>query len=194
MLLSELVGKNVYSGKKFCGVCRGVGLSLKSRAIKYLLCSSALEQRTYTEFSVSVKNIASVSDRILLKRLRASAPNGSARFFTGKPIYSENGAYLGVVSNLTMENFYASKLITDAGKAYSSAAISALGDAVILRKEPNFPLGECVLEEVALGDDVLPLGAPVVKNTLRAAIENGRLIRLTTSLAPFCRARKDETP
>ena len=191
MLLSELVGKNVYSGKRLCGVCRGIGLSLRSRAVKYLFCSDDSYKRSYSDFFVSIKNVLSVSDGIRLKRLRAAAPSSAVRFFTGKPIYSEDGVYLGIVSNLVIENFYASKLITDAGQSYSAAAIAALNDAVILKKQPNFPLGGCLLEEVAMGDNVLSQGLPVGKATLRSAIENGKLIRLTTSLAPFCSNSSD---
>lgn len=116
MLLSEIVGKNVYSGKALRGICRGVCLSLKSRAVKYLLCSREPAQNDYTEFSVGVSCIGDVDDCVRLKRLRTAIPKNCVRFFTGRPVYSEEGMYLGVTADLVMENFTAMKLITDTGK------------------------------------------------------------------------------
>ena len=40
MLLSELTKKAVYSGQNLRGVCLGIGISLKSQTVKYLLCAS----------------------------------------------------------------------------------------------------------------------------------------------------------
>lgn len=85
MLLSEIVGKNVYSGKALRGICRGVCLSLKSRAVKYLLCSREPAQNDYTEFSVGVSCIGDVDDCVRLKRLRTAIPKNCVRFFTGRP-------------------------------------------------------------------------------------------------------------
>lgn len=185
MLLSEIVGKNVYSGKALRGVCRGVCLSLKSRAVKYLLCSSEPAQNDYTEFSVGISCIGAVEDAVILKRLRTAIPKNCVRFFTGRPVYSEEGAYLGITSDLVMENFTATKLVTDSGKIYSTAAIAALGDAVILRKEPVFPLGALVNEEIPARPAPIREGTLVTRGTLRAAMASGQLIRLTTALLPL---------
>ena len=94
MLLSEIVGKNVYSGKALRGVCRGVCLSLKSRAVKYLLCSSEPAQNDYTEFSVGIGCIGSVEDTVVLKRLRTAIPKNCVRFFTGRPVIRKRGNIL----------------------------------------------------------------------------------------------------
>ena len=107
MLLSEIVGKNVYSGKAVRGICRGVCLSLKSRAVKYLLCSREPAQNDYTEFSVGVNCIDTVAEKVFLKRLRPAVPKNCVRFFTGRPIYSEEGLYLGITADLVMEEFTA---------------------------------------------------------------------------------------
>ena len=69
MLLSEIVGKNVYAGKALRGVCRGVCLSLKSRAVKYLLCSrETAKSNDYTEFSVGVGCVGAIDDAVVLRR------------------------------------------------------------------------------------------------------------------------------
>lgn len=183
MLLSEIVGKNVYSGKALRGICRGVCLSLKSRAVKYLLCSSE-PKNDYTEFSVSVGCINAVEDSVILKRLRTAIPKNCVRFFTGRPVYSEEGAYLGITSDLIMENFTATKIITDTGKIYSAAAISALGDAVILKREPLFPLGMRVNTDIPANTEIIREGTIVNRGTLKTAIAAGNLIRLTVNLLP----------
>ena len=194
MLLSELVGKNVYSGKALRGVCRGVCLSLKSRAVKYLLCSQAPLKSDYTEFSVSVAGISEINDAVTLKRLRLAAPRNCVRFFTGRPVYTEDGAYLGITADLVMENFTATKLITDSGKTYSAATISALGDAVILRKSPVFPLGSLVVSDLPASPDPISAGTIVTRNTLRTAMRSGQLIRLTTDLlASFLPVRRESS-
>lgn len=185
MLLSEIVGKNVYSGKALRGICRGVSLSLKSRAVKYLLCSKEPVQNDYTEFSVGVSYISAVDDSVVLKRLRTAVPKNCVRFFTGRPVYSEDGLYLGITSDLVMENFVATKLITDTGKTYSAAAISALGDAVILRKAPTFPLGLCVKTDLPAAPESIREGTLITRATLKTAIASGCLIRLTTDLLPL---------
>ena len=184
MLLSEIVGKNVYSGKALRGLCRGVCLSLKSRAVKYLLCSREPAQNDYTEFSVGVSCIGDVDDCVRLKRLRTAIPKNCVRFFTGRPVYSEEGMYLGVTADLVMENFTAMKLITDTGKTYSAASIAALGDAVILKKGPVFPLGAKVNSDIPAKPDKIPAGTLITRGTLRAAIASGQLIRLTLDVLP----------
>ena len=184
MLLSEIVGKNVYSGKAVRGICRGVCLSLKSRAVKYLLCSREPAQNDYTEFSVGVNCIDTVAENVFLKRLRPAVPKNCVRFFTGRPIYSEEGLYLGITADLVMEEFTATKLIADTGKTYSAAAIAALGDAVILRKEPVFPLGARVTSDIPAKPIPIRAGTLVTRGTLKAAIASGQLIRLTTELLP----------
>ena len=191
MLLSEIVGKNVYSGKALRGVCRGVCLSLKSRAVKYLLCSSEPAQNDYTEFSVGIGCIGSVEDTVVLKRLRTAIPKNCVRFFTGRPVYSEEGQYLGITSDLVMENFTATKLVTDTGKVYSAAAIAALGDAVILKKEPYFPLGMLVNSDIPASPEPIREGTLVNRGTLRTAIASERLIRLTVNLLPLPYRRAD---
>ena len=183
MLLSEIVGKNVYAGKALRGVCRGVCLSLKSRAVKYLLCSrETAKSNDYTEFSVGVGCVGAIDDAVVLRRMRTAVPKNCARFFAGRPVYSEDGAYLGIASDLAMENFVATRLITDTGKTYPAAAISAIGDAVLLKRAPLFPLGRLVPEGVALPD--APAGTIVTRAVLKSAVMSGKLIRLTSKLLP----------
>ena len=193
MLLSELVGKNVYSGKNLRGTLSGVCISLKSRAIKYLLCCTN-EKNAKTEFSVGVSAIERIDEDVRLKRLKPILPRQCARVFINRPIYSDEGAYLGHLADLEIKNYTATKLITGNGKNYPAHLIAAIDDAVILKKTPPYPIGQRVpapaislLQDKAEGEKhATDQPVFITKNLLKSAIEKGNLIRLTLSLNPFC--------
>ena len=183
MKLSDLSEKNVYTNKAFQGVCRGVGLSLKSHAVRYLLCAS-ISTQSVTDFAVSVNTVAEVSDRILLSRLRPCSPKGCARISIGLPVYSFEGGYLGRVAELDLFDITATTLRTDRGDLFPISSVYACSDAVILRKEQPFPLGQRIpaplLSLVTDKKDAI-----VTKQILRNAIEKRALVQLTLSLPPF---------
>lgn len=183
MKLSHLNEKSIYAGKAFRGVCRGVALSLKSQAVKYLLCASTLTQ-TATDFSVGVSAVTEIGESILLSRLRPAYPKNCAKITIGLPVYSFEGGYLGVVEDLEMRDFVATRLLTDRGDIFPVTSIFACSDAVILRKEPPYPLGQ------RIPAPLLPIvsdksEALVTKPILRAAIQKRALVKLTLSLPPF---------
>ena len=66
----------------------------------------------------------------------------------------------------------------------ANVRIAALGDAVILRKEPVFPLGARVTSDIPAKPIPIRAGTLVTRGTLKAAIASGQLIRLTTELLP----------
>ena len=184
MRLSDLSEKNIYTNTTFQGVCRGVGLSLKSQAVRYLLCSSTPTQTT-TDFSVGVNAVTEIRDRILLSRLRPASPKGCAKIALGLPVYSFEGGFLGKVADLDLCDFTATTLYTDRGDSFPVTAIFACSDAVILRKEQPYPIGQRIpaplLSLVTDKNDGI-----VTKQILRAAIEKRSLVKLTLALPPFC--------
>ena len=183
MKLSHLQNKNVYTNTTFQGICRGVGLSLKSHTVRYLLCASVSTQAT-PDFSVGVNHIADVSERITLSRLRPASPKGCAKIAIGLPIYSFEGSYLGRVADLDLFDYTATTLYTDRGESFPILSIVACSDAVILRKEQPYPLGQRIpapmLSLVTDKNDGV-----ITKPILRTAIQKSALIRLTLSLPPF---------
>ena len=183
MKLSDFHDKNIYTNKTFQGVCRGVGLSLKSHAVRYLLCASTPTQTT-TDFSVGVNTVTEVNDRILLSRLRPASPKGCAKIAIGLPVYSFEGGFLGVVADLDLHDFTATTLYTDRGESFPITSIFACSDAVILRKEQPYPLGQRIpaplLSLVTDKNDGV-----ITKQILRTAIEKKSLVKLTLSLPPF---------
>ncbi len=184
MKLSELSEKSIYTNTTFQGVCRGVGLSLKSQAVRYLLCASAPTQ-TGTDFSVGVNAVTEIRDRILLSRLRPASPKGCAKIAIGLPVYSFEGGFLGTVADLDLYDFTATTLYTNRGESFPVTAIFACSDAVILRKEQPYPLGQRIpapmLSLVTDKNDGV-----ITKQILRAALEKKSLVRLTLALPPFC--------
>ncbi|MBE5752228.1 MAG: hypothetical protein E7357_07440 [Clostridiales bacterium] len=177
MLLSDLVEKNVYVGKQLKGVCLAVGISLKSYAVKYLHCANVATYnplRARIDFSVPVAAVEGISDgAIRLSRLRPVYPKNSTCIFLSRPVYSNDGSYLGDVTDVDLRSFAATRLFTDANKSYPFSAILAYGDAVILRKLQTYPLGQRIH------------ACLVSKPVLKKAIENKTLIRLTLALPPF---------
>jgi sporulation protein YlmC with PRC-barrel domain len=183
MKLSDLCEKSIYTNKAFQGICRGVGLSLKSHAVRYLLCASTPTQMG-TDFSVGVNAVTEVNERILLSRLRPASPKGCAKIAIGLPVYSFEGGFLGMVTDLDLFDFTATTLYTDRGDSFPITSIFACSDAVILRKEQPYPLGQRIpaplLSLVTDKSDGV-----VTKPILRTAIEKGSLVKLTLALPPF---------
>ncbi len=182
MFLNDLVNKEIFSKNVFKGVCRGVGISLKTQAVKYLLCASS--DGTTTDFSISTASVENIGERIMLNALRPIFPKRCIRIFPDMPTYSYDGSYLGKVYNLEMRDFVATRLFTDENGVYPITAIVACQDALILKAEQAYPLGQ------RIPTPALPLvtekkDALVTKPILRAAIRKGALVKLTLSLPPF---------
>ena len=183
MKLTDLAEKRLLVNKSFRGVCKGVGLSLKSHAVKYLLCASSTTQNN-ADFSVGVSSVCEISDAIHLSRLRPVYPKTCAKLAVGLPVYSFEGGFLGSVAEVDIKNFVATRVYTNQGEAFPITSIIACSDAVILRKEQAYPLGQ------RIPAPVLPLvsekpEAVVTRAVLRSAIEKGSLVKLTLSLPPF---------
>ena len=184
MLLSDLVNKNVYAGVTLKGKCVGVGISLKTYAVKYLLCSSTVQNAMHADFCVSVSAVEEVEDDIYLSRLRPAFPKNCAKVYLRRPIYLENGAYLGNVQDVEIQNYIALRLFTDQNKALPLTSVAAFSDAVILKKEQPYPIGQRIpaplLSLVTDKNDGV-----ITKQILRTAIEKKSLVKLTLSLPPF---------
>ena len=181
MKLSYLIGKSVYAGSKRRGVCEGVGVSLKSGAVKYLFCSAASGR---TEFCVNVSAIEELDEEIYLSRLRPVFPKNAAKILLDLPVYTDEGVFLGNVKDMEMDSFSALRLETDKGEHFSCTHIAACTDAILLRKKPPYPIGQRIpahaLSDIFQNDEMI-----VNRSNLREAIEKGALIKLTLSLAPF---------
>lgn len=186
MLLSDIVEKNILVGKTPRGVCRGIGVSLKSRVVKYLLCSNTTPTaaRCSVDFSVSVSAVEHIGDAISLNRLRSVLPKNCAKVFLGCPVYSCEGGFLGNVLNVELDDFIASRLFTDRGESFPMTAVIACSDVILLRKEQPFPIGQRIPAPL-LSTYFDKYEGIVTKPVLREAMKKGALIKLTLSLPPF---------
>ena len=195
MLLSQITDKSIRSGKNVRGVCIGVGISVKSRAVKYLLCASAplplnCEEGVgfsmlESQFAVGVHSIKNLCDNeITLSCLRMSVPKNHGKLFIGKPVYSDEGVFLGKITDAHLQNFIVTEVKTDKNTYHSALSIAACSDALILRKEQPFPIGQRIPTPAVFNfltdNDVL-----TTRSILREAMQKGQLIRFTLSLPPF---------
>ena len=184
MLLSDISNKTISVNTTPRGVCRGIGLSLKSHAVRYLLCASTHAQDNAIDFSVNGSAVTKISDTIQLSRLRATFPRNCVKIFIGRPVYSFDGIFLGNVEDLEIRDFIATRLFTDRGEIYPITSVTACSDAVILKKEQPYPLGQRIPAPLLyLYTD--KADSVVTKPILRGAIQKGALIKLTLALPPF---------
>lgn len=183
MLLSELIGKNICAGKTVRGVCRGVGISPKTFAVKYLLCAKSAQSQS-VDFSIGISAVEEIGNDIYLSRLRSVFPKNCDKIFLNQPVYLNEGVFLGNLADVELISLTATRLFTDRGTTHSALSIVACSDAVILKKEQTFPIGQRVpapiVSKISDKNETI-----VTRSLLRTAMQNGALIRLTLSLAPF---------
>ena len=182
MFLSEYLNKPIIVANQQRGVCLGIGFSLKTQAIKCLLCAPLPHQKP--SFAISFSAVEKVTDIILLRRLRTVLPTNHARITIGNPVYSYEGDFLGQVTEAELQNGILIQLYTDKCKRIPATAIFACNDAVILRKNQPYPLGQRVPAPTLLQINEKSDGF-VTRPLLRTAMAKGALIKLTLSLPPF---------
>ena len=182
MYLSQLVGKTLFVGNAPRGVCLGVGVSLKTQRVRYLLCAGNANART-ADFAINASSILRTNETgIYLSRLRAVFPQNCAKLFPKLPVYTQNGVFLGCITDLKMPSFCAECVFTDTGEKIPVSCVTACLDAVIVRKAPVYPLGQRIPAPVLSFENA---GTTVTRPLLKKAVERGELIKLTLSLPPF---------
>ena len=183
MLLSQLISKTVYTGKTPRGFCVGVGLSLKNKTIRYLFCSKTPNVSSI-DFCINASSVLHTDETgIHLSRLHAVFPKNCIKLFPDLPVYTQNGTYLGVFLDATLQSQTALQLITDTKERRPIADLIGCADAIILRNNPVYPIGQRIPAPLLSSFDS---GKPLItRPVLRQAIERGTLIKLTLSLPPF---------
>ena len=189
MFLSQLIGKQITSGKSIKGVCKGVGISLKNYAIKYLLCASSTSQNSSSDFAVNFGSVSHVENCIILPSLRTVAPKNCIKLFLGLPVFSCDGNFVGNLQDVEVINGVFTRFFVNEN-TYPITAIAACGDAIILKKEQPYPLGQRISAPCLC--HIFDKNPIVTKPVLRTAIANGKLIKLTLSLSPFFMQTNEE--
>lgn len=188
MFLSELSFKRIYFQNAARGIILGVGISVKTRKLKYLLCSAntSKEHASHTpDFVLPISAIASVSENaVILTKLRPVIPKGYTRLFLHRPIYTQSGTNLGLLTDVRFDTLTATSIYSDKNIVYPFTSISAVSDAVLLRKNDAYPIGQRIPAPLVSHFEA-EKNPHVTKSVLRRAIENKALIKLTLSLPPF---------
>jgi hypothetical protein len=182
MFLSELINKEIFVEKKPRGFIKGAAISLKTYEVKYLLCANTKNDRA--TFAVSLHAVESVSECVQLTHLRPVLPKHCACIFLHLPVYSFEGAYLGALQDISLKSFVATTFLTDKNISLPCCAIWACSDAVLLKKEQSYPLGQRIPAPF-LSVVTTKAAGFVTKPVLRAAMQRNSLIKLTLSLPPF---------
>lgn len=182
MLLSQLIGKEIVVGKTPRGVIKGIGVSLKTHNVKYLLCTKENVSRAL--FAIPTSAVSIFDEGVLLPRLRPVLPKYCACIFLNLPIYSYDGEYMGALQDLTINDFIATTLFTSKGDSLPINAVAACSDALLLKKEQAYPIGQRIPAPIISHLTDKTEGV-VTKPILRVAIEKRALIKLTLSLPPF---------
>ena len=174
MLLSSLIRKSLIFDKTPRGVCIAIGIAPKNKRIKYLFCSPLESgQNTPSYFALPLTALSSISEHsLILSRMRPVLPQNYLQLTLGMPIYSESGKYLGSLIDVKFSQRLATSLQTESGW-HNFSRVLAIGDAVILRREQPYPIGQPTQENF------------VTKHTLKKAVKEQSLIKLTLSLPPF---------
>ena len=183
MLLSNLIEKTILVSSAPHGICMGVGVSLKNFTVKYLLCASS-QSRKQADFCVNFSALDDAGESITLKTLRPVFPRSCARFSPHLPIFSADGSFVGRLSDLEILDDVAIRFFTEDGRIFPLSSVLACTDAVILKKEQPFPIGQRIPAPV-ISTICNKKEGLVTKPLLRIAKEKSCLIKLTLSLAPF---------
>lgn len=184
MLLSSILGKKLYENGKDRGVCDGVFLSTKSRAIKYLSCRAA--DNLATPFCLSFSHVDYVTDVVRLKKFCIALPDKCEKFVLNLPVYDDNGIFLGNALDMEIEGQTAIYLLLSGNKRIPATLISSCHDAVILKKSPLFPLSQRIpAQSISFLGEQYNQEKFVTKKTLQSASKKGNLIKFTLSLPPF---------
>ena len=186
MLLSQLFFKTITTDETTRGKVVGIGFSLKSGKIKHLLCSTQSQPQIdlpRTDFAVNTSAITAVADKISLSRIRPIIPKTKTALFPHLPVYSQNGIFLGNLSDGKIKDFVLVQLCTDKNYAFPTSSIAVCHDAIFLRKEKPYPLGQRIPSPML--SQLQGEKTSVTKPLLQRALRQGTLVKLTLSLPPF---------
>lgn len=191
MFLTDFIGKKVFSYEgKLLGYTRCACFSENFKKVTALLCSDDEEEDFTVPFSPQ-----KFGDAIILPKKSsraATVPFGVPYSPLAKQVYSEVGAFLGVVSDMVLEKSAPTYLIIGE-KRYSVADVTAFCDCILLRLhgknavETGVELfGKTVTRDLTDGDGkvIFAKGTVVSPSVLKSAVLRKRLVELTATT--FC--------
>lgn len=164
MKLSQLFGKPVLSstGK------RGYVISVNggNGRIQCLICADENEN----EFTVDAKSIIRI-DAVVFFEDRESEIMRSAPVRLGKPVYDNEGKFLGHLTDFTVENGYIGCAYV--GKKKIPAEDFVCGDAVIVKSRARVLKSDVEKD----GKVIIKRGTPLTPEILEKACEQGEYVQ-----------------
>ena len=143
-----------------------VGVNVRGDRLECLKCADANEN----EFSVDAQNILKYGEDKIIFEDREAAIRNSVPMRLGKPVFDDNGNYLGILEDFAVD----CDTLTTAyvGKKKFSANELVCGDAVIVK--PQRVLKSDVKKD---GKVILKRGTPLTGETLQIAQREGEYIQ-----------------
>ena len=168
-----IITKTIHLNDAPRGICCALGVSLKTGLIKYLYCKTD----DGAEFAINATALTSVTPfSLLCSTLRPVIPKNAVKLFLGQPVYASTGKFLGNLTAVKQDCLRVLSLTTSQKCTFPLQCVGACNDAIILRKQLPYPLGQRVHT---------PTKQCVTRPLLRTAIAQNELIQFTLSLAPF---------
>lgn len=180
MFLTDFIGKKVcsYDGK-ILGYTRSACFSSDYKKITALLCSDDEEEDFLIPFPLK-----KFDDAVILPKTSASV-GVNPLFYSpiSRPVYSENGAFLGMVTDVLLEKSRPVWLFLKEKRCLVSD-VTAFGDCILLRlsgKTKTDLSGRTLVRDITdeNGNIVFFKGTILSPNVLKAATAKKRLVELT---------------
>ena len=164
MKLSNIYGKKVLSTAGKAGYVLGVFAD--KNEIECLICADEDEN----EFTIDVKNIKSIKDKILFKEGKSEA-KGTKLIRLGIPVYDCEGEFFGKLTDFTFSKNTLSQ--AHVGNKKFSLKDLVLGDIVIIKNTARI-----VKSDVKSGGRVIiKKGTPLSEQLLKKAQKKGEYVQ-----------------
>jgi len=164
MKISLLYGKPVKSTAGKMGYV--ISVNGNGGKVECLICADENE----AEFAVDVKNIISIKDFVLFDD-RDSVIRTSVPIRLGKPVYTDEGKFIGHLSDMTVENNVV--CAAHVGKKKISADDFVCGDAVIVKSYDRVLKSDVKKN----GKVLIKRGTPLTPEVLSLAQREGEYVQ-----------------
>ncbi|MDE6598281.1 MAG: hypothetical protein K2K60_06550 [Clostridia bacterium] len=143
-----------------------ISVNVNGGRLECLVCADEDEN----EFSVDVKNIISVKESIKFED-RESAIKASTPLRLGKPVYDNDGMYMGTLTDFSVEKNVLSAAFV--GRKKFSADDLVCGDAVIVKSKARVLKSDVKKD----GRVILKRGTPLTPEVLQKAQQEGEYVQ-----------------
>ncbi len=194
IFFKDLIGKQVKNNQdEIIGYARAGIFSKNRKKITTLLCADNEEK----DFSFPLTDdILTAEDTLLLPAVKRRTIRGETYSPIRKSVYSLQGEYLGVVSDLKIERGNILSVLMGE-REFEIEQVRALGDCILVNVQPatskkktkNLPilLGQVLRYNVCndQGELIFGKGQVITPQTLKTALSCNKLLELTIKSLPL---------